>query len=114
MYIHSSSTAAWVLAWLLGGAVAQAHDQVAAAAQVVGHFLERLFGDFGDALVATTGQALHQEVVPGVEEELAHQGVGVVAVGLLDQQQVAEVVRVAQEGQLVLVAAAAFEFAGVG
>ena len=45
--------------------------------------------------------------MPGVEKELAHQRVGIVAIGLLDQQKVVELVRIAQEGQLVLVAACA-------
>ena len=52
--------------------------------------------------------------MPAVEQELAHHGVGVVTVGLFEQQAVAHVVGVAQEGQLVFVAAGAFEFARVG
>src|SRR5512133_1533313 len=58
-------------------------------------------------------QRLQPEVMPGIEEELAHQRVGIIAVGLLDQQEIVELVGVAQEGQLVLVAARALDFGRV-
>ena len=47
-------------------------------------------------------------------QPLPHDGDGEVAVRLLGERQVHELGRVAQEGQLVLVAAAALELAGVG
>ena len=47
--------------------------------------------------------------MPRVEQELPRHRVGEVAVRLLDEQQVAEVAAVAQEGELVLVAARALE-----
>ena len=52
--------------------------------------------------------------MPAIEIELARHRVGVAAVGLLDQQQVAEFVGIAMVGQPVFVAASAFELAGVG
>nr|GEU28106.1 putative aminotransferase [Tanacetum cinerariifolium] len=94
-------------------AVAHAHNQVAAAAQVVRDFLERFFGDAGDAGVQACRQARDQKIMPGVEVKLPHHGVGVVAVGLLQQQAVLEIVGVAVVGQAVLVAARAFQFSRV-
>ena len=50
----------------------------------------------------------------GGVEQLPHHRIGEVAVGLLDQQQVAVVAGIAQIGERVLVAALAFDLAGIG
>ncbi|MNN36822.1 hypothetical protein D3C81_1507310 [compost metagenome] len=100
------------LAALLG-AVTQTLDPFAGAAQVVGDFLEALGGDGGDARVAGGAQRAQGVEVPGVEQEQLGGGHCVVAVGLLDQQGVAERALVAAEGQLVGVAAVGQQLGGV-
>jgi hypothetical protein len=84
-------------------------------AQVIGHFLFGLGGDAAQRLVGRGGgdgapERLHE----GSEIELAQHGVGEVAVVALDQQAVHVVALTAQEGEVVLAAALALEFAGMG
>ncbi len=101
----------------LVGAVAQPDHPVARALDVIRDLLRALGGDVGDARVARARQRPQREQVPCVEQELARDRVGVVAVRLLDEQQVAEFVAVAEERELVLGAAAAadprLDFAGI-
>ena len=47
--------------------------------------------------------------MPDIEEKLAHHGVGIGAVRLLDKQQVAELAVAAKIGECVFVAARTFE-----
>ncbi|KFJ68136.1 phenylacetic acid degradation PaaI domain protein [Bordetella bronchiseptica] len=93
-------------------AIAQPHHQVGGTARVVGDLLQHLGGNRRHAFVGRPGQADQQEVVPGVEQELARHGVAIVAIGPLDQQQVAELRRIAQVGQPVLVAPGPLDLAG--
>ena len=82
-------------------AVAQPDHQVRAPLPVVGHLLDRFLGDLGEASLRRVLERIQHRVVPGIEQELPHQGLGEVAVGLLDQQDVAELRGVAQIGQVV-------------
>src|SRR5690606_41698194 len=75
--------------------------------------LARSFCNFGQPLVSRAGQALVQQHVESLEQELARDDVPEMAVGLLDQQQVLELVAVPQEGEIVLAAAGAIELGGV-
>ena len=49
-----------------------------------------------------------------VVQHLSHHGDGEITIGLLDDQRVPEVGRVAEVGEMVLVMATAFELPGVG
>src|SRR5690606_34722133 len=81
--------------------------------QVVADLLDRARRNFGQLLVTAAGQALEQQHVEALEQELARDDVPEMAVGLLDQQQVLELVAVPQEGEIVLAAAGALELGGV-
>jgi hypothetical protein len=96
------------------GAVAEPDHPVGRALDVVGDLLRGLRGDRGDALVARSGERREREGVPVVVQELARGRVGVVAVRLLAQERVAELVHVAAVRQRVLVAARALDLARVG
>ena len=77
-------------------AVAQPDHPVARALDVVGGFLGALGGDLGHARVLRLHERAQREQMPGVEQELPRRGVGIVAVRLLDQQQIAELAAVAR------------------
>jgi hypothetical protein len=91
----------------LVGAVTEADHPVGAALDVIGDLRERLGGDLRDARIARTRERREQQAMPGVEIELARHGVGVVAIGLLDEQQIAKLPALAQERQRVLAATGA-------
>ncbi len=77
--------------------------------------LFRAFGrNIGDAAVRRLTKHLQHRQVPGVEQELAHQRLAVIAVRLLDEEDVAEVPAVAQERERIRVAPCAFNLAGEG
>ncbi|MNE43932.1 hypothetical protein D3C80_1381310 [compost metagenome] len=97
----------------LFGAVAQALDPLAGAAQVIGDFFQALGSDTGNAFVAGLAQAVQHLEVPGIEEELLGHGHGEVAIGLFDQQQVTVRTLVAAEGQVVGVAAVVDQLGGI-
>ena len=71
---------------------------------VVGDFLHRLRRELDKEAVARLGEPLEQHVLPGGEKQVPRHRPREVAVGLLDQQAVAEIEDVAVEGQLVAVA----------
>jgi len=76
---------------------------------VVGGLLGALGRDLGHARVLRPRERPQREQVPVVEQELPRDRVGVAAVRLLDDEQVAELVGVAPERELVLVAARALD-----
>ena len=68
---------------------------------MIGHFLGCLLGNCCDPLVRGFNQPAQLDRMPGVEQELAHQGAAKVAVWNLAQQHIAEIPGVAQEGEVV-------------
>ena len=102
------STAACTRRWLSSVPSPSRTTQLRRVTQVVGGLLDRLAGERGErrrrstlSSPASTGSAY------GVVQELAHDDVGEVVVGLLDEQRVEELVLVAPVGVVVLVANAA-------
>ena len=85
-------------------AVAQSKHPLAAVADVIAGFLVGLGRDAGELGVGRPLEAVQEQHAPGVEEELAYDGAAEVAVGELDQVDVAVVDGVAEVGQGVLVA----------
>ena len=71
---------------------------------MVGDFLHRLVRELAEELVARSRQALQQHMLPGRVEQVPRDRLGEVAIGLLDQQAIAEIEHVAVEGELVAVA----------
>ena len=59
------------------------------------------------AAAAAAGQARKHRVVPGIEQELTHQGMGEIAVRLLDEQDVSILRHVSEIGEIVGAAAGA-------
>ena len=96
------------------GAVAKADGPFGGVTHVIGHFLHRLGGDGGERLVCRARQRLVVRMGEGGVEQLPHHRIGEVAVRLLDQQQVSVIAGVAQIGEGILVAALAFDLAGIG
>ena len=98
----------------LVGAVAEADHPFRRVAQMVGALLLRLGGDGRERGVLGRHHGAPVGIGEGGIEQLADDGVGEVAVGLLDQQQVPVLVGVAQVGVLVLVVAGPLDLGGVG
>ena len=94
------------------GAVAEPHRPFRGELAMIGDFLDRLGGELAQELVRRTRQPLQQHVLPGGIEQVPGDGLGEVAVGLLDQEAVAEIENVAVEGERVAVAALVLAFAG--
>jgi hypothetical protein len=90
-------------------AVAQPQHPVAAAAEVVATFLDCLGGDRSDGLVPGSAECLEKGHLEGIDQVLASHGVGEVADGKFEDQQVTEFAAVAEKRQLVLAAALALE-----
>lgn len=86
----------------LGGAVPEPQDPLLGVVPVVGDLLDGLRRQPRE-LAVPGRQPLVQQVLVDGEVELAGDGVGEVAVGLLDQLEVAEGPLLAEVGQLVLV-----------
>ena len=105
------------LGMALVGAVAQSDHPIGAALDMIANLLERLGSDFTDASVARATELKKEESMPHVEIELASNGIGVVAIRALHEEQIAELGGVAQQGKLVFAATARREprldFAGV-
>lgn len=80
---------------------------------MIGHLFERFRRDLGDAGIGRTGQRRKQMKVPGVEVELPRHRVSVVPVGLLHEDDVAEVPDVALVRQRIRIPSLAFQFSGV-
>ncbi len=101
-------------AWLSCGAIPQAHQPAAAEAVVVARLLQRLGGDRGQARIARVGQRLVQLELPGIDQPLPHDGAGRNPRSAARPEcHVDELRRIAQEGERILVAAAALELPGV-
>ena len=73
---------------------------------MVAHLFQSFSGNGRQLRIAAVQQPAVQGDVPDVDKELAGDGVGKIAVGLLHQQQVAELALIAAEGQGIFVAAA--------
>ena len=98
----------------LGGAVAEADDPLGGVTEVVGGFLFGFRGDGGETGVGGGGQSAPPGVDVGGVEKLAEDGVSEVAVGELEEEEVAVLRGVAQVGELVLIVAGGFELGGEG
>ncbi len=83
-------------------------------AQMVLGFLDRLARDARKCCVGRGAKTCVEFGLPGVEQELAHDGVREIAIGLLAEQQVAEIPGVAKEGERVCVAPLALAARGLG
>ena len=79
---------------------------------MIGNLFRSLLGNCGNPLVRGFYQPAQLDRMPGVEQELAHQGAAEVAVGHLAQEHVAEIPYVAQEGEVVSGSAFALHFTG--
>src|SRR5712692_6020304 len=100
-------------AMALRRAVAEADQPFAGMAQVIGGLLLGLGGDRRQRRIARARERAPEGMYEGGIEELPDDGDGEIAVGLLDQQDVAEIVGVAQIGERILVAALALDRAGI-
>ena len=87
-------------------AIAQTFQPAAAKAQVIAHLLEPLGGDGGNLRVTTVYQPGKQRHMPGIDKELAGDGVGKVAVRLFHQQEIAVLTFIPAVGQGIFIAAA--------
>src|SRR4029077_3235838 len=92
--------------------VAQPEDPVAAVAHVIASLLVRLGRDSGELGVGRPSEPVQQQHAPDVEEELPHDGAAEVAVGELDQLDVAVGDAVAEVGEGILVAPLPLYLAG--
>ena len=97
----------------LFSAVAETHDPAGAEAEVIARLLERLRRELRELRLAGVLQALEQLELPRIDQELAHDRLPEIAVRLLDQAQVQEVLRIAQESEIVFAAPAAFQLRGI-
>ena len=93
------------------GPVAKADHRVCRALQMVGHLFARLFRDGGDLCIAAFHQGGQLRQVPCVKQELAHDRLTEIAVGLFDQQQIAEIPNVTVKGQPIRIATRVFNLA---
>jgi hypothetical protein len=98
----------------LVGTVAHPHGPSGREAQVVVSLLECLGGDTRQRVVVGFGQVLPERHLVGIEEELAKYGVGKIAVGLLDEQQICELALIPEHRELVFGTPLAFDFTGAG
>src|SRR5205814_2516175 len=71
---------------------------------MISDFLDRFVRELAQKLIARLGQPLQQHVLPGRVKQVPRDGLSEVAVGLLDQQAVAEIEYVAVEREPVAVA----------
>jgi hypothetical protein len=94
------------------GAVAQAQGPLLGVVAVVGDLLDRLRRERRERAVAGSEFGV-QQVLVGGEVQLAGDGVGEVAVGLLHELEVGEGALLAQIRQLVLVAGQGQQHAGL-
>ena len=85
----------------LFGTITEPDYPFAAPAQVVGYFLERLAGNRCQSLVVALTQCLQEEIMPGVEQEIAGNRMGKIAIGLFDQQAIAEFAGIAEVRQII-------------
>jgi hypothetical protein len=92
---------------LIGAATHPEHPTLGETVVILG-FLEGLRGDSGENLIVATGEIGPELKLVTVEEELSHNGVGKVAVGLFHQQQVEEGSIGSTHGESVFVPAPAF------
>ena len=93
-------------------AVAHAQHPLTAVAEMVAHLLQRLGRNRRQRFEAAFLQRFVLVIAECVEEELPHDGIGVIAVGLFQQQQVAKIDRFPEIGQFVFIAALSFYFSG--
>ena len=91
------------------GPVAEPDRPVGGQFAVIGDFLDALGGDRRDPLVGRLFQPLIEHVLPGREQQLPGDGLGEIAIWLLDQQAIFPIEHVAVEGELVGVAGKAEE-----
>jgi hypothetical protein len=94
-----------------GRAVAEADHDIGGALEVIGGLLHRLGGDVGDARIRGLGEPLQHRQRPGVVEELAHHGVAEITVRALGDQEVPEIPRIAQIGEVIGAAPLALDLA---
>ena len=85
---------------------------------MIGRFLGALGRDSRNARVARARERAQQQEMPRVEQELPRRRVGKIAVRLLGEEEIAKLSGLAQERELILVAArgpeAGLHFTGIG
>src|SRR5450631_2942236 len=94
-------------------AVAQPHQPAAAVAQMIASLLHCLCCDRRQMLVRRRRQPLVHFQLKSIDEHLTRDRLAEVAVRLLSQGRVQIVAMLTQEGELILVAASAFDLSGI-
>ena len=79
---------------------------------MIGDLLHRFLAYSRQPRLGRRGNLLHQQFLPVGEQELPRDRLREIAVGLFDQQAIAEIKRIAMKGERVGIAALAFDFAG--
>ena len=95
------------------GAVAEPDQPVAGMAQMVGGLVLRGGGDAGERRVVRPGRLLPERRGISAVEQLPRDRHREIAVRLLDQQHIAELWRIAQVGERVLITALALDRASI-
>src|SRR5229473_1163595 len=117
---HLSRVRPQIIERLLGaamallGAVAQPDGPLAGVANVIGELLRALGGDGCERCVLRARQRLEIRMRAGRIEQLAQDRNGEIAVGLLDQEDVAVFARIAPIGERVLVPPPGLQLTGIG
>ena len=78
---------------------------------MVGDFLDRLGGDFAQCLIARLRERRVEKMLECRDQQMARDGPGEIAIGLLDQQAIAVIEHVAVECERVGVSPRAFRLA---
>jgi len=98
----------------LRGTVAEAHQPAAAVAQVIEDFFHGFRRNRRQARIRGGRHALVEFQLEGIDQDLTHNGLPEVAVWLFGQDRVQVFAVLPQKGHVILAAAAAFDFAGIG
>src|SRR5579862_6776914 len=85
--------------------IAEAHHPFVREARVIGDLLQRFLTDGGQPWLRRRRDLPHQQFLPVREQELTRDGLGEIAIRLLDQQTIAKVESIAMKSECVGVAA---------
>ena len=87
------------------------HRPLVREPHMIGDFLHRFLRDRGELRIGRVAHFAQQQFLPVGEQELPRDGLGEIAVRLLDQKAVAEIEHVAMKGERIGIAAFAFRLA---